>query len=142
MAPSGDAERIQMQIRAIHGSPCADRADVGLRASACGRLRQLQRAHCLNSDQNYAIVGFSKGEATWRQRHHGNLNKFIGCIIEFRDAVNRGGVSRQTALDALEYALEELLSDVCESEEHVKQYFEIMHERATRAWRRQNAVAG
>ena len=61
---------------------------------------------------------------------------------QFRDAMNRGGVSRQTALDALEYALEELLSDVCESEEHVKQYFETMHERATRAWRRQNAVAG
>ena len=36
---------------------------------------------------------------------------------EFRDAISRGGISRQTALDALEYALEELLSDVCDSEE-------------------------
>jgi hypothetical protein len=60
---------------------------------------------------------------------------------ELRDAINRAGVSRQMALDALEYTLEELLSYVCDSEEKLKQYFEIMRDRATRTWRRQTTVA-
>ena len=68
------------------------------------------------------------------------LEQIHWLFHEFRDAINRGGVSRQTALDALEYTLEDLLSDVCDSEEKVKQYFEIMRDRATRTWRRQNAV--
>jgi hypothetical protein len=60
---------------------------------------------------------------------------------EFRDAINRGGVGRQTALDALEYTLEDLLSDVCDSEEKLKEYFETLCDRATQTRRRQNAAA-
>jgi hypothetical protein len=61
---------------------------------------------------------------------------------EFRDAITRGGISRQAALDALEYTLEDFLSEVCDSEEHVKQYFEILRDRVVRAWRRQTALVG
>jgi hypothetical protein len=60
---------------------------------------------------------------------------------EFKDAIARGGVSHHTALDALEHTLEDLLADVCDSEENVNQYFEILRNRATRRWGRQNDVA-
>ena len=69
------------------------------------------------------------------------LEQIHWLFHEFRDAINRGGVSRHTALEALEYTLEDLLSDLCDSEEKVKKYFEITHDRATRTWRRQNAAA-
>jgi hypothetical protein len=60
---------------------------------------------------------------------------------EFRNAINRGGVGRRTALDALEYTLEDLLPHVCDSEEKLKEYFESLCDRATQTWRRQRAAA-
>ena len=67
------------------------------------------------------------------------LEQIHWLFHEFRDAITRGGISRQTALDALEYTLEDLLSDVCDSEKNVKQYFEILRDRIIRARRRQTA---
>jgi hypothetical protein len=69
------------------------------------------------------------------------LEQIHWLFHEFRDAINRGGIGRQTTLDALEYTLADLLSDVCDSEEKVKEYFETLCDRATQTWRRQNAVA-
>ena len=66
------------------------------------------------------------------------LEQIHWLYYEFIDAINRGQVSRQTALDALEYALEDLLSEVCDSEERVGQYFDILRNRALGTWRRQN----
>ena len=60
---------------------------------------------------------------------------------EFKDAISRSGVNRQTALYALEYTLEDLLSDVCDSEDGVTRYFDILRDRARRTWRQQNAVS-
>ena len=60
---------------------------------------------------------------------------------EFRDAINRGNVGRQTTLHALEYTLEDLLSDMCDSEEKLKEYFDTLCDRAIQTWRRQNAAA-
>jgi hypothetical protein len=42
---------------------------------------------------------------------------------EFRDAINRAGVGPHTALDAVECTLEDLLADVCDSEEKLEEYF-------------------
>jgi hypothetical protein len=44
-------------------------------------------------------------------------------------------------LNALEYTLEDLLSNVCDSEEKLKEYFESLSDRATQTWRRQRAAA-
>jgi hypothetical protein len=60
---------------------------------------------------------------------------------EFRDAINRGGVGRRTALDTVEYTLEDLLANICDSEEMLQEYFETLRDRATRTWRRQRAAA-
>ncbi len=60
---------------------------------------------------------------------------------EFQGAISRGGIGRQTALDAVEYTVEDLLADMCDSEEKLKEYFETLRDRATRAWRRQQAAA-
>jgi hypothetical protein len=68
------------------------------------------------------------------------LEQIHWLFHEFIDAINRGGVSRQTALDAFEYTLGDLLSDVCDGEDSVKQYFDVVRDRAMRTWRRQNAV--
>jgi hypothetical protein len=66
------------------------------------------------------------------------LEQIHWLFYEFIDAINRGQVTRQTALDALEYTLEDLLSEVCDSEERVGQYFDILRDRALGTWRRQN----
>ena len=66
------------------------------------------------------------------------LEQIHWLYYEFIDAINRGQVTRQTALDALEYTLEDLLSEVCDSEERVGQYFDILRDRALGTWRRQN----
>jgi hypothetical protein len=55
---------------------------------------------------------------------------------EFRDAINRGGVGPRTALDAAEYILEDLLADMCDSEENLKEYFATLHDRAVQTWQR------
>jgi hypothetical protein len=60
---------------------------------------------------------------------------------EFRDAINRGGVSPPTALDAVEYTLEDLLAGTCDSEEQLKQYFANLQDRAVRTWQRQWVAA-
>jgi len=60
---------------------------------------------------------------------------------EFQDAISRGGICHQTALDALEYTLEDLLSEMGGSEEHIKQYFETLCDRAIQTWHRQRAAA-
>ena len=60
---------------------------------------------------------------------------------DFIDAINRAQVSRQTALDALEYAFDDLLSQGCDSEEAFSQCLDAMRDRALRTWRRRNTVA-
>ncbi len=53
---------------------------------------------------------------------HELLQGFIGVI-------NRTAVDRQVALDALEFALHDLLAEVCASEEQLLQYHDMMRER-------------
>jgi hypothetical protein len=67
------------------------------------------------------------------------LEQIHWLFYQFIDAINRGGVSHQTALEALECALEDLLSDVCGGEDG--RYFDILRDRAKRTWRQQNAVS-
>lgn len=71
-----------------------------------------------------------------------NFEQIHWLFHEFKDAITRGEVSRQTALDALGYTLEELLSEVCDSEENVKQYFEILRDRVILARGRQTVLVG
>jgi hypothetical protein len=60
---------------------------------------------------------------------------------DFVDVTLRAEVSRQVALDTLEFLLHELMADVCTSEEHFNKYYDVMRERGISHWRRQNVVA-
>ena len=60
---------------------------------------------------------------------------------ELRDAINRGGVGHRTALDAVEYILDDLLVDMCDSEEKLEEYLAALHDRTIRIWQRRRAAA-
>ena len=46
-----------------------------------------------------------------------------------------------TALQQVEYTLEDLLAGMCDSEEKLKEYFATLHDRAVQTWQRQRAAA-
>jgi hypothetical protein len=50
-------------------------------------------------------------------------------VNQFYDVINRSGCDRQTAIDALEYALGDLLTECFSDAEALDQYFAIMNER-------------
>ena len=60
---------------------------------------------------------------------------------EFRDAIKSAGAGPHTALDAVECTLEDLLVDVCGSEEKLEEYFAALHDRTIRIWKRRRAAA-
>jgi hypothetical protein len=64
------------------------------------------------------------------------VDKINALFRYFIDGIDRADVDRQTACDALEFTLLDLLIEVCESEAHVMQYYDTMRERAVGMWRR------
>lgn len=95
----------------------------------------------LNSDQNGGITATRDGGAEMTADTPREFERIHWLFHEFRDAINRGGVGRRTALDAVEYTLEDLLVDMYDSEEKLKEYFETLRDRAIQTWRRQRAAA-
>ncbi len=96
----------------------------------------------LNSGAKHGINAGSRGRG--REMTADTTREFerIHWLFhEFRDAINRGGVGPRTALDAVEYTLEDLLAGMCDSEEKLKEYFATLHDRAVQTWQRQRAAA-
>ena len=96
----------------------------------------------LNSDEKDGVNAGSRGRGREMTADTPREFERIHWLFhEFRDAINRGGVGHRTALDAVEYTLDDLLAAMCDSEEHLQEYLETLCGRATQAWRRQRAAA-
>jgi hypothetical protein len=55
-------------------------------------------------------------------------------VREFYRSIDKAGVDRQTAIDALEYATWDMLIDVVDSRESLDRYLDIMRERCMGLW--------
>lgn len=55
---------------------------------------------------------------------------------DFLDIISRAKVDGQIALDALEYTLDTVLLQACQSEEVFVRYIDMVRDRALAAWRR------
>jgi hypothetical protein len=96
----------------------------------------------LNSDENDGKNAGSRGRAREMTADTPREFERIHWLFhEFRDAINRAGVGPHTALDAVECTLEDLLADVCDSEEKLEEYLVALHDRTIRIWQRRRAAA-
>jgi hypothetical protein len=96
----------------------------------------------LNSDENDGKNAGSRGRAREMTADTPREFERIHWLFhEFGNAINRAGVGPHTALDAVECILEDLLADVCDSEEKLEEYFAALHDRTIRTWQRRQAAA-
>ena len=94
----------------------------------------------LNSDENDVRMGSRGRGREMTADTPREFERIHWLFREFRDAINRAGVGPHTAFDAVECTLEDLLADVCDSEEKLEEYFAALHDRTIRIWRRRAAA--
>jgi hypothetical protein len=73
------------------------------------------------------------------KRAPGEIDAIRDLVKEFYESIEKAGVNRQTATDALEFATWGILIDGINNRENLDRYLDVMRERCLALWERKRA---